>query len=142
MPRPRLLAAVNIGGKAASILVLLGLTLLYYRSEWPTLQAFVEAMDWGRVLFFDFIGIYAPTGLQLFHDPAPATDFFYGPFAALLFLLGEPGNGRHRPANLGVLSAGLNDWLVRGYYAWLLAAKITPAATGRHGVHNLLAHVA
>jgi len=57
---------------------------IYYRQVWPTVPAFVEALDHCGSLFCDFVNHYYRMGRQVFVSPYPVDGFFYSAFFALL----------------------------------------------------------
>lgn len=78
--------------KQQLIVVLACVTLL--RVKWPTVGAFVAAIDHGDVLFADFVHHYYPTVTDGLRSGAPAGGFFYpAGFAALLSPLALVGPG-------------------------------------------------
>ena len=78
--------------KQQLIVALASLTLL--RVKWPTISAFVIAIDHGDVLFADFVHHYYPTVTDGLRHGAPAGGFFYpAGFAALLAPLALVGPG-------------------------------------------------
>ena len=58
--------------------------------QWPSVDAFVAAIDHGNVPFGDFVFHYYPTARDSIREGAPAGGFFYpAGFAVLLAPLGR-----------------------------------------------------
>lgn len=95
--------------------------LLALRLKWPTVGAFVVAIDHGDVLFADFVNHYYPTVEGGLRHGAPAGGFFYpAGFAAMLAPLALVG-----PTVAKVLW-GLVELGCLVYVATVLAAAAVP----------------
>lgn len=112
-PSPRTLSLLQIAVALACLLAL--------RMKWPTLSAFVVAIDHGDVLFADFVNHYYPTIAGGLRHGAPAGGFFYpAGFAAMLspLALASPTVAK---VLWGVLELGC-----LGYAATVLVATVVP----------------
>jgi hypothetical protein len=121
---------VKRGRFAAPSLFLLQLAvalacLLALRMKWPTVYAFVVAIDHGDVLFADFVNHYYPTVTDGLRHGAPAGGFFYpAGFAAMLSPLALVG-----PTAAKVLW-GLVELGCLAYVATTLVAVVVPRRPG------------
>jgi hypothetical protein len=95
--------------------------VLALRVKWPTVNAFVVAIDHGDVLFADFVNHYYPTVTDGLRHGAPAGGFFYpAGFAAMLSPLALVG-----PTVAKVLW-GLVELGCVAYVATVLVAAVVP----------------
>ena len=115
-PRPPLLAL-----QLAVALV----CLLALRLKWPTLYAFVVAIDHGDVLFADFVNHYYPTVTDGLRQGAPAGGFFYpAGFAAMLSPLALVG------ATAAKVLWAVVELGCLAYVASVLVAAVVPTKPG------------
>ncbi len=106
--RHRLLLA-QLGVGAVCVLALL--------AQWPSIEAFVAAIDHGNVPFGDFVFHYYPTARNSIREGAPAGGFFYpAGFAVLLAPLGRAELDTAKALWFAILAASVvwtATWVVR-----------------------------
>lgn len=64
--------------------VLLAVVLGYYRLQWPTFMAFVEAVDHDAMFMPDFVHHYYPMSSRILSERVPVPRYYYTSFFALL----------------------------------------------------------
>ncbi len=74
-------------GRAGLVLVVVVALSLYYLRTWPTVAAFVLAIDHCDLLFCDFVRHFLPMGSTLFQDKMPVAGYYYSAFFAVLLSL-------------------------------------------------------